>query len=88
MATNRDRYREYPVRGKCTANKQREKTVLRHIWNKWVEKPEEAMYVPKYKELYNKRKETIERVFADAKEKYGMRYTSLYRGLTKVRKWV
>ena len=43
--------------------------------------------MPKYKELYNKRKETIERVFADAKEKYGMRYT-LYRGLTQVRKWV
>ena len=52
-----------------------------------VEKAEEARYVPKYKELYNKSKETIERVFADAKEKYGMRYT-LYRGLTQVRKWV
>uniref|UniRef100_UPI00272EC38D transposase n=1 Tax=uncultured Oscillibacter sp. TaxID=876091 RepID=UPI00272EC38D len=34
-----------------------------------------------------KRKETIERVFADAKEKHGMRYT-LYRGLTQVSKWV
>ena len=32
-------------------------------------------------------KETIERVFADAKEKHGMRYT-LYRGLTQVSKWV
>ena len=30
-----------------------------------------------------KRKETIERVFADAKEKYGMRWTSL-RGLKKL----
>ena len=95
--TNRDGYREYksnkaecrecPGRSKCTANKQSEKTVLRHIWNKWVEKAEEARYVPKNKELYNKRKETIERVFADAKEKYGMRYT-LYRGLTQVKKWV
>jgi len=43
--------------------------------------------MPKYKELYEKRKETIERVFADAKEKYGMRYT-LYRGLTQVTNWV
>ncbi len=40
-----------------------------------------------YKELYNKRKETIERVFADAKEKHSMRYP-LYRGLTQVTNWV
>ena len=33
------------------------------------------------------RKETIERVFADAKEKYAMRYTQ-YRGLSQVTKWV
>ncbi|EJX49812.1 hypothetical protein HMPREF1378_02512 [Enterococcus faecium R496] len=31
-----------------------------------------------------KRKETIERVFTDAKEKHGMRYTK-YRGLEKTR---
>lgn len=30
------------------------------------------------------RKETIERVFADGKEKHGMRYTQ-YRGLAKVK---
>lgn len=94
--TNRDGYREYknskakcrncPVREKCTAGKSLEKRVLRHIWSGWVEKAEEARYIPKYKELYNKRKETIERIFADAKEKYGMRYTQ-YRGLTQVTKW-
>lgn len=32
-------------------------------------------------------KETIERVFADAKEKHGMRYT-LYCGLAQVSNWV
>lgn len=37
----------------------------------------------KYKAIYEKRKETIERVFADAKEKHNMRYTQ-YRGLAKV----
>ena len=37
--------------------------------------------------MYAKRKETIERVFADAKEKHGMRYT-FYRGLAQVSKWV
>ena len=33
------------------------------------------------------RKETIERVFADAKEKYAMRYTH-HRGLARVTNWV
>ena len=36
------------------------------------------------KEIYKLRSQTIERVFADAKEKHGMRYTQ-YRGLEKVR---
>ncbi|EFV77693.1 hypothetical protein HMPREF1013_01947 [Bacillus sp. 2_A_57_CT2] len=35
------------------------------------------------KPIYEKRKETIERVFADAKEKHGMRWTTL-RGLKKM----
>ncbi|KRG12371.1 hypothetical protein ACA30_20085 [Virgibacillus soli] len=35
------------------------------------------------KDIYGKRKETIERVFADAKEKHGMRWTTL-RGLKKM----
>ena len=33
------------------------------------------------------RSQTIERVFADAKEKHGMRYTT-FRGLAQVRNWV
>jgi hypothetical protein len=35
------------------------------------------------KKIYAQRKETIERVFADAKEKHGMRWTTL-RGLKKM----
>ena len=38
-------------------------------------------------DLYKQRKETIERVFADAKEKHAMRYTQ-YRGLAQVTNWV
>ena len=41
-----------------------------------------SRYTPKYQELYKRRKETIERVFADAKEKHAMRYTQ-YRGLAQ-----
>ena len=40
-----------------------------------------------YAQLYKRRKETIERVFADAKEKHAMRYTQ-YRGLAQVTNWV
>ena len=48
---------------------------------------EHVRYIPVYKELYRQRKEKIERVFADAKEKHGMRYTQ-YRGLAQVTNWV
>lgn len=95
--TNREGYREYrsrsyvckdcPLRSRCTDNRNFEKTVTRHVWQSYVELAEDARHTPKYKDLYSKRKETIERVFADAKEKYGMRYT-LYRGLAQVTNWV
>ena len=41
----------------------------------------------KGKRRYEQRKETIERVFADAKEKHAMRYTH-HRGLAAVTRWV
>lgn len=44
-------------------------------------------HTPKYRELYERRKETIERVFAGAKEKHAMRYTQ-YRGLAQAANWV
>jgi len=39
------------------------------------------------KRIYAQRKETIERVFADAKEKHAMGYTH-HRGLAAVTRWV
>lgn len=63
------------------------KTIKRHIWQHYIEMAEDIRHTPKYRELYKKRKETIERVFADAKEKHAMRFTQ-YRGLTQVTKWV
>ena len=95
--TNRDGYREYksraylcktcPTRGMCTENAKCEKTVLRHVWQDYVEMAEHIRHMAVYKELYRLRKEKIERVFADAKEKHGMRYTQ-YRGLAQVTNWV
>ena len=95
--TNRDGYREYksdpkicvncPTRELCTSSKVNVKTVQRHIWKDYEELADDARYTPKYRDLYKLRKETIERVFADAKEKHAMRYTQ-YRGLTQVTNWV
>ena len=98
-ATNRGGYREYksnpkmkickncPTRNLCTESKQNVKTVARHIWSDYIEWTEDIRHTPEYQELYKQRKETIERVFADAKEKHAMRYTP-YRGLEQVTNWV
>ncbi len=95
--TNRDGYREYksdpklctscPTRELCTHSKDCVKTVQRHIWKEYEDLADDARYTPEYRELYRRRKEKIERVFADAKEKHAMRYTQ-YRGLAQVRNWV
>lgn len=61
--------------------------MTRHIWEDYMELVEDYRHTPEYKALYAQRKETVERVFADAKEKHGMRYTP-YRGLAQVTKWV
>ena len=92
--TNREGYREYksnpedcsscPFLSKCTGSRNKTKVVTRHVWADYSEQAEDYRYVPKYKEIYAMRKETIERVFADAKEKHGMRYATM-RGLEKVR---
>ena len=92
--TNRDGYREYKSdpavcrecakRMQCTHSKSCQKVVTRHIWEPYMEQAEDYRYSPQYKGIYDLRKETIERVFGDAKEKHGMRYTQL-RGLHKVK---
>ena len=52
----------------CTENEKFEKTVIKHIWFDYLETVEDIRHTPKYQKLYERRKETIERVFADAKE--------------------
>ena len=95
--TNREGYREYkskscvckscPVRGRCTQSQQCTKTVTRHVWHDYIERAEDVRHSPLGKATYALRSQTIERVFADAKEKHAMRYTP-YRGLTAVTAWV
>ncbi len=67
----------------CTNSKNKQKLVTRHIWQSYLEEADHLRHKSFVKRVYKKRKETIERVFADAKEKHGMRYTKL-RGLSKI----
>ena len=95
--TNREGCREYksrsylckdcPTRAMCTQNAKCEKTVARHIWQHFVEMAEDVRHTPMYRDIYKLRQQKIERVFADAKEKHGIRYTQ-YRGLAQVTNWV
>lgn len=95
--TNRDGYREFKSKcyicekctslNTCTNNAKYEKTVTKHLWSDYLDRAEDIRHTPEYKKLYELRKETIERVFADAKEKYSMRYTH-FRGLSQVTNWV
>lgn len=80
--TNREGYREYKSdKNKC---KDCVKLVTRHVWEDYLEKVEDIRHTRGMKEIYFLRSQTIERVFADAKEKHGMRYTQ-YRGIKKVK---
>ena len=81
--TNRDGYREYKSKGcgncpcleKCTKSKDHIKVITRHIWEDYIEQCEDVRHGTGNKAIYNLRKETIERIFASAKEEHGFRYT-------------
>lgn len=91
--TTKEGYRQYksnpticancPWLLQCTESKNHQKLIQRHIWETYMEEAEHLRHSYDIKQIYAKRKETIERVFADAKEKHGMRWTNL-RGLKKL----
>ena len=76
-----------PFKERCGANEKGQKVMTRHIWQEYMDLVEQLRRTERGKEIYAMRKETIERVFADAKEKHAMRYTH-YRGLARVTNWV
>jgi transposase len=91
--TTKDGYRQYksdpricagcPFLSQCTQSQAHQKLIQRHVWEEHVEEADHLRHHQDVKPIYEKRKETIERVFADAKEKHGMRWTTL-RGLKKM----
>jgi hypothetical protein len=92
--TNRLGYREYvssaaqctncSLKGQCTQSAAGVKVVTRHVWADFKEAVGAHRLTDKGKALYKRRKETVERSFADAKELHGHRYAR-FRGLAKVR---
>ena len=49
--------------------------VTRHVWEGYMEKAEDIRHTLGNKQIYELRKETIERIFGTAKEQHGFRYT-------------
>ena len=81
--TDRDGKRSYrstpkacvncPCKAKCGANEKGQKVFTTHIWQEYLDLVEQIRKTERAKDIYAQRKETIERVFADAKEKHAMR---------------
>jgi hypothetical protein len=91
--TNRDGYREYKscprvckdcgYLWRCTRSKNTTKVVTRHVWEGDKEQLTANRLSPEGKEIYARRKETVERSFADAKQLFGHRYARM-RGVVRV----
>jgi hypothetical protein len=58
------------------------KTIRRHLYEDCLDQARAYRLTPEGKEIYKLRKEPIERVFAEGKEKHGLRFTR-FKGLQK-----
>ncbi|KFK97641.1 MULTISPECIES: IS1182 family transposase [unclassified Serratia (in: enterobacteria)] len=91
--TDRNGYRHYrspptvcqrcEQRQQCTQNSKAQKTITRHVWEASKEEANRLRLTTWGKKIYVRRKETVERSFADAKQHHGHRYAR-FRGLSKV----
>lgn len=91
--TSREGYRHYqsnpkicancPLIDRCTRNANKVKTITRHVWEDSKERINQNRFTDKGKVIYARRKETVERSFADAKQLHGYRYAQ-FRGRSKV----
>jgi transposase len=91
--TERSGYRHYrsdpalcrtcPLLASCTSNAGAVRTITRHVWAEARERADAYRLTDWGKRLYKRRKETVERSFADAKQLHGHRYAR-FRGLIGV----
>ena len=92
--TDRNGYRHYrsdpaicrscPLLASCTSNAKAERTITRHVWTDHRERTDGHRLTAWGKAIYRRRKETVERSFADAKQLFGHRYAR-FRGLIGVK---
>jgi transposase len=82
-AAKEDRCGNCPRREACLTEKQKFKILRRHVWEDYRDEMYEFTHTEQGKKIYVRRKETIERSFADSKELHGLRYCRM-RGLAKV----
>lgn len=93
VTTDRNGYREYkckndrcvncPRREMCLSEKQKTKSLRRRIWENYKDAIYAFTHTEEGKSIYARRKETIERSFAESKELHGLRYCRI-RGNDKV----
>lgn len=74
--------RNCPLQPRCTKSANFTKVVTRHIWQDHKDNVNSHRYTDQGKKIYQKRKETVERSFADSKQLHGHRYARL-RGMGK-----
>lgn len=72
-----------PMLSECTESKNKVRVITRHVWHDYKDKIRENVLSPLGKYLRRRRRETVERSFADAKQLHGLRYAR-YRGLENV----
>lgn len=92
--TDRNGYKHYrsdpaicascPLLASCTTNAKAERTITRHVWAEARERTDDHRKTLWGKAIYKRRKETVERSFADAKQLHGHRYAR-FRSLVRVR---
>lgn len=81
--SNRKQCESCPNIKKCTESKNGVKVLERHLWQDDLNEAVSLQKSPEGKEIYDKRKQTIERVFGDGKRRHGLDYT-LYTGYERV----
>lgn len=91
--TTRDGYKEYccnedtcnacPKKHLCLSDKVKFRTIRRHVWEEYKDINVSFIKTNKGRSIYKRRKETIERSFADSKNWHGLRYCRM-RGIKNV----
>ncbi len=76
--------RDCPLLASCTSNAKAERTITRHVWQASRARVDAHRLTETGRKIYKRRKETVERSFADAKQLHGHRYAR-FRGIIKVR---